>query len=344
MHNMLKEILEQPNVVQNIIEREMAQAAEVARLAEKNRIQQIVLAARGTSDNAAVYGQYLFQIQNHLAAFLATPSVITLYNSRTPLPNTMVIGISQSGRAQDVMEYMAAAKEQGSPVVAITNNPSSPFGNDADIVLPLGAGEEKSVAATKTYTASLAALALISVAMSHRPEFLDAIKEAPALIDRAIKLTNQLEQLAEESKDVQECFVIGRGFNYTTALETALKVMETSYLRARAYSSADLMHGPVAAAQAVPCIIYAPHDSAHSAVLEVGERLHDFGTRLLVVSSDNDALELANGPIPIPSAKHEFLNPLAQIVAGQRFAYHLAVAKGLNPDSPRGLSKVTVTV
>ena len=344
MHHMLREILEQPAVVQRLVEREREPALEVARLAESARIHQIVLAARGTSDHAAVYGQYLFQIENHLAAFLATPSIVTLYNSRIPLQNTMVIGISQSGGAKDVLEYMAAAKEQGSPIVAITNNPDSEFGRVADIVMPMDAGPEKSVAATKTYTASLASIALISAALMERPDHLEALNAAPELIARALRATDCVAAMAEETRDVEECFVIGRGFNYTTALESALKVMETSYVRARAYSSADLMHGPVAAARAVPCIIYAPHDAAHTAVLEVAERLRDFGTRLMVVSSDRDALATATDPIPIPRANHEFLNPLAQIVAGQRYAYHLSVAKGLNPDSPRGLSKVTVTV
>lgn len=343
MHHMLREILEQPEVVQRLVEREREPALEVARLAESARVHQIVLAARGTSDHAAVYGQYLFQIENHLAAFLATPSIVTLYNSRIPLQHTMVIGISQSGGAKDVLEYMCAAKEQGSPIVAITNNPASDFGRAADVVMPLDAGAEKSVAATKTYTASLASMALISAAMLERPDHLDALNEAPGLISQAIQATGRLAEMAEESRDVEECFVIGRGLNYTTALESALKVMETSYVRARAYSSADLMHGPVAAARAVPCIIYAPHDAAHQAVVEVAERLRDFGTRLLVVSSDRDALSMATDPIPMPLARHEFLNPLAQIVAGQKFAYHLSVAKGLDPDNPRGLSKVTVT-
>ncbi len=344
MHHMLREILEQPEVVQRLVERDREPALEVAKLAKSAGIQQIVFAARGTSSHAAVYGQYLFQIENHLAAFLATPSVVTLYNSRIPLRNTMVIGISQSGGAKDVFEYMAAAKELGSPIVAITNNPDSEFGRLADVVMPMDAGQEKSVAATKTYTASLTSIAFISAALMDRPDHLEALNTAPELIARAISATDCIAATAEETKDVEECFVIGRGFNYTTALETALKVMETSYVRARAYSSADLMHGPVAAARAVPCIIFAPHDAAHAAVLEVAERLRDFGTRLMVVSGASDALAMATYPVAIPRADHQFLDPLAQVVAGQRYAYHLSVAKGLNPDSPRGLSKVTVTI
>lgn len=343
MHHMLKEILEQPEVVQRIIDREASTAADIAALVEERGITQIVLAARGTSDHAAVYGQYLFQIVNHLAAFLATPSIVTLYNSRVALRNTLVIGISQSGQARDVIEYLAAAREQGCPCVAITNFAGSPLDQMADIGLTLDAGQERSVAATKTYTASLAALALIAASMTGSQDALDAVREAPGLIARAIEVTACLKDVAEETREVDELFVLGRGLNYTTALETALKIMETSYARARAYSSADLMHGPVAAAQAVPCIVYTPRDAAHTAVLEVAERLRHLGTRLMVISSDRDALALANHPVPIPGAREMFLDPLAQIVAGQRFAYELAVAKGLDPDTPRGLSKVTIT-
>lgn len=343
MHHMFQEILQQPAVVANLLERQQKAAREVARLVEARQITQVVLAARGTSDNAAVYGQYLFQIQNHLAAFLATPSVVTLYNSRPRLRSTMVIGISQSGRAQDVMEYMAAAREQGSPVVAITNNPQSGFGEHADIVVDLDAGQEHSVAATKTYTASLAALALISSCLCQCPDALRALFTVPELIARAVQETFGLAQVAAEAADESECFVIGRGLNYSTALETALKIMETSYARARAYSSADLLHGPVAAVQSVPCIVYAPRDAAQQAVLETAERLRELGTRMMVISSDPQALALADHPVHIPAGEMEFLDPLAQIVAGQRFAYHLAVARGLDPDHPRGLTKVTVT-
>jgi len=344
MHYMLKEILEQPEVVQRVIERERERAAEVARLVASSGVNQIVLAARGTSDHACVYGEYLFQIENNMPAFLATPSVVTVYNKRIPMKNTLVIGISQSGRAQDVMEYMAAAKAQGCPVVAITNDPEAPFKEHADVTLQLDAGAEKSVAATKTYTSSLAVLALVSAALKHDESAMDALKEAPELMSKALSVTDCLERIAQQHKDVEECFVIGRGLNYATALETGLKVMETCYLRARAYSAADLMHGPVAAAQAVPCIIYAPHDAAHQAVMEAEERLHGAGARMMVISSDKDALALANEGIAIPNAKHAWLDPLIQIIAGQRFAYHLSVAKGLDPDHPRGLSKVTVTV
>lgn len=344
MHNMLKEILEQPEVISRFLVRENEKAREIAKLASSHRVNQIVLAARGTSDHAAVYGQYLFQIVNHMAAFLATPSIVTLYNSRVPLENTLVIGISQSGHARDVMEYMAASREQGSPVVAITNTPDSPMARESEITVLLEAGTEKSVAATKTYTASLAALALISAHMSERPQAVNAIAEAPNLIREALMAAEKLRSAAQEMASVQDCFVVGRGLSYTTALETSLKIMETSFVRSRAYSSADLMHGPVAAEQTVPCIVYAPRDAANAAVIEVAERLRDFGTRLMVVSSDDEALELAHDPLRIPYATESWVDPMVQIVAGQVFAYHLAVAKGLDPDTPRGLSKVTITI
>lgn len=344
MHDMLREILEQPQVVARLLEKGREQAREVARLAKAQNVQQVVFAARGTSDHAAIYGQYLFQIENATGAFLAAPSVVTLYSSPVRLPNTMVIGISQSGRAQDVMEYMAAAKAGGSPVVAITNEPDSEIGHLADVTIPLGAGIEKSVAATKTYTATLAALAMIAACMGKRSEAMDALSEAPDLMERTLKATSSLERVAALSPIKNECFVVGRGLNYSTALETALKIMETSYVRARGYSAADFLHGPVAAAQAVPCVIYAPHDEARDSVLEVARSLYSKGTHLMVISSDREALSLSTDAVEVPKGRTRAVNPLAQILVGQRLAYYLSVAKGLDPDAPRGLTKVTVTV
>lgn len=343
MHYMLREILEQPEVLQNLLDRQFGNAREVAKLVERAGVQQVVLAARGTSDHAAVYGQYLFQTENEIPAFLATPSVVTLYDRRLPLRNTLVIGISQSGEASDVIEYMRVAREHWNPVVGITNNPQGPFKDCSDVLISLETGPEKSVAATKTYTASLMALAMISSCLpeSRNPE--EGLQDAPELVSRALAATDCLKAAAEETSEVDEAFVIGRGLNYTVALETALKIMETSYARARAYSSADLMHGPVAAVRDVPCIVYSPHDAAQGAVMEVAERLRDIGSRLMVISSDKEALDLATDPVPMPVCKWRHLDPIGKIIAGQKFAYHLSVAKGLDPDRPRGLSKVTVT-
>ncbi|MEI6913540.1 MAG: SIS domain-containing protein [Armatimonadota bacterium] len=341
---MLREILEQPDVVGRLLESAADSAKQVALLAKARSVKQIVLVARGTSDHAAIYGQYLFQTENRIPAFLATPSVVTLYDGPVVLPDSLVIGISQSGRAQDVMEYMAAARAGGSPVVAITNEPNSAFGDLADVTIGLGAGVEKSVAATKTYTASLAALALISAMLKDTPEALHALDEAPGLITSAVEASKVLPELALHSAVQDECFVIGRGLNYSTALETALKIMETCYIRARAYSSADFLHGPVAAAMTVPCIVYVPQDRARHAVVEVAMRLFSQGTPLMVVACDTDSLRLGVDSVAIPYAKSSWLDPLAQIVIGQRLAYHLSVGKGLNPDAPRGLTKVTVTV
>ncbi|MCC6485771.1 MAG: SIS domain-containing protein [Armatimonadetes bacterium] len=344
MHDMLREILEQPQVVARLVENGRSLAREVARLAESHDVQQVVFAARGTSDHAAVYGQYLFQVECGIAAFLAAPSVVTVYRKPLHLPKTMVIGISQSGCAQDVMEYMSAAREQGSPVVAITNDPASELSRLADISIPLGAGVEKSVAATKTYTATLAALALIAAYMGNRTEALDDLAEAPDLMDRTIKMSAGLQRIAATSPIRSECFVVGRGLNYATALETALKIMETSYVLARGYSAADFLHGPVAAAQAVPGIIYVPHDEARDSVLEVARSLYSKGTHLTVVSSDREALGLSADAVEVPKGRSRWVDPLAQILVGQRLAYQISVARGLDPDTPRGLSKVTVTV
>lgn len=344
MHFMLKEILDQPDVVSRILETQQDKAAEIVRLAKSAEIKNIVLAARGTSDHAGIFGQYLFQVQNRIPAYLATPSVVTLYQSQPEFHNTLVIGISQSGKAQDILEYMSAAKQQGCPVVALTNDVQSSFAEMSDVCISLEAGEEKSVAATKTYLASLTALALISAHLSGEERNVADLEEAPELIGEALKSSACVEEIADQTSRIEECFVVGRGLNYTTALETALKVMETSYIRARAYSSADLMHGPVAAAQAVPCILYVPSDAAYSTVMEVVTRLRDSHTPLTVISSQPQALLEATYAVPMPRPGNPYLEPLVQIVAGQRYAYHLSVAKGLNPDKPRGLSKVTVTV
>lgn len=344
MHDMLNEIYQQPDVVERLLDQRKDAISEVARIATSRGIRQIILVARGTSDHAAIYGMYLFQVKNGLAASLATPSVVTLYDSQVKLPDTMVIGISQSGQAQDVMEYMARAKKNGNPTVAITNDAASPMAQIADITIDLAAGPEKSVAATKTYTASLCALAMLSVALSGKTERYRILEEAPELMRGALGKTDFFEEFAEATKRDEECFVVGRGLSYATALETALKVMETCYVRAKAYSAADLLHGPVAAAQAVPCITYVGNDPTQTSILEVATRLKDAGTRVLIVSSDKSVMGHGTEAVAIPGASESWVDPLVQIIAGQRIAYHLSVAKGLNPDAPRGLSKVTVTV
>jgi glucosamine--fructose-6-phosphate aminotransferase (isomerizing) len=303
-----------------------------------------VLAARGSSDNAARYGQYLLGIRNQLVASLATPSLFTQYQAAPSLAGALVIGISQSGRSPDVVEVIREGRRQGALTLAVTNQEESPLAAAADMVLPLRAGAERSVAASKTYTAELAALAMLAAALRDEAAAWDEIARVPALVAEAIDASTNATPGAELLRGHGHLLVLGRGYNLATALEITLKVKEMSGVLADGYSSADFLHGPVAILDSsLPVLVVAPGPRVFPDLDEVVRLAREKGAPLVAISDRPDILESATVALPLPQGVPEWLTPIVAVVPGQLWALALSLARGRQPDAPPGLAKVTET-
>jgi glucosamine--fructose-6-phosphate aminotransferase (isomerizing) len=321
---------------------EFALAADTLRRTQPTHL---VIAARGTSDNAARYAQYLFAAHNRLTVALATPSVYDLYRTPPSLEGALVMGISQSGASPDIVAVLAEARRQGRPTVAITNDPGSPIAQVADHCLSLGAGPERSVAATKTYTSELLALALLSAHWTQNPDLFQALEALPAALDQVLALDPEIARQAPRYTYASEAVVLGRGFNYCTTFEIALKLKELTYIVAEPYSSADFRHGPVAIVErGFPVVAVAPRGVVFPDMLDLLKKLAGQEAELIVISDADEALELARTPLRLPPGLPEWLTPFACVVPGQLLALHISLAKGYDPDHPRTITKVTRTV
>jgi len=256
-----------------------------------------------------------------------------------------VVGISQSGMSPDIIAVLEEGHRQGCPTLAITNAPDSPLAESADYVLDIQAGPEKAVAATKTYTAELQAIAMLSAALSDSQQAWDELGQLPAWIEQVLSLDDSLALSAQRYRYMSQCVVLGRGYNYATAFEWALKLKELTYVEAEPYSSADFQHGPIAmVASGFPVFAIAPQGKVFQSMLKVLQHLRDdLNADLLVISNDEGALRQAQLPIHIPIEIPEWLTPIVGIVPAQLLAYHLTRAKGYDTEQPRGLTKVTLT-
>lgn len=313
----------------------------------------VVVAARGTSDHAAIFAQYVLGTRNGLSVGLAAPSVQSLYGAHPDVRASLVVGISQSGASPDIVGVVESAAAQGAQTVAITNDPSSPLASAAEFVLDLAAGPELAVAATKTYTTTLLALARLSMALDTAPGFpaptipgaardLDAI---PAALQSALAVEPEVAALAGELASMDRCVVVGRGYEYATAREWALKLKELAQVFADPYSSADFRHGPIAVVRpGIPVLVLAPSGAAAEGQEQLLRDLRDAGVDTLVVSDVEATRALGRWGIALPPRLPEWLRPIVSIVPAQLFALHLTLARGLDPEAPRGLAKVTRTL
>ena len=339
------EILEQPAAA----ERQLTSSPEaidalVARL-RAEPIDQVVIAARGSSDHAAIYAQYLLGTVHRLPVALAAPSILSLYGVVPRFARSLVIGISQSGASPDIVGVVAAAREQGAPTLAITNDPASALAQAAEHVIELAAGPELAVAATKTYTTSLLAIARLSAALGSDPAARAELATVPASIQRALAVEPEIERIATDLASTDRCVVLGRGFEYATAREWALKLKELAQVFADPYSAADFQHGPLALIEpGVPVLAVAPQDRASAGLAELLDWLRrELAADILVLSESAAIRAVANRSVALPEDIPEWLRPIVSIVPAQLFAYHLTLAKGLDPEVPRNLNKVTLT-
>jgi glutamine---fructose-6-phosphate transaminase (isomerizing) len=342
LHN---EIFDQYDVLKNLLASHKEQAKKIAAEIKRRDVHYVFLAARGTSDNAGRYANYLWGAHNHLPLALATPSLFSIYQQPPLLKNALVVGISQSGKSPDIVAVVAEGKRQGCLTLAVTNEPDSPLAQAADFVFDIQAGTEEAVAATKTYTAELLVIAMLSAAMSDDAALWAELEHIPAWTETVLKLDSYLDQTAARYRYMQRCVVLGRGFNYATAFEWSLKLKELTYVEAEPYSSADFMHGPIAMVDhGFPVMVVNPSGMVFDSMLEIMTQLkEDQQAELAVISDNPKALELAKTPIQLPTGIPEWLSPIIAIIPGQLFGYHLTGHRGYNPEAPRTIHKVTET-
>lgn len=339
------EITEQPERIKSLLASQKKNIEQIAAEIQKRDIQYVFLAARGTSDNAGRYANYLLGAQNGLPLALATPSLFTYYNQPPKLKNALVIGISQSGQSPDIVSVLEEGKKQNCLTLSLTNEPKSPLAQASDFVIDLKAGPEKAVAATKTYTSELTAVAMLSTALSKNKKAWDELEKVSGWMKQVLKQNDFISQAAQRYRYIDQTVVLGRGFNYATAFEWALKMKELTYINAEPYSSADFAHGPIAMmVKGYPVFAVAPKGKVFDSMLEMLKRLRsDLSAELVVISNDKRALSLAQVPLTIPAEVPEWLSPLVSILPAQLFAYHLTLAKGYNTEQPRSIRKVTET-
>jgi glutamine---fructose-6-phosphate transaminase (isomerizing) len=337
---MMAEIREQPAMLARILEGIGPRLADVVYALRDRPPRFVLFVARGTSDHAALYAKYLVETRLGLAAGLVSPSTMTVYDSRPDLRSVLFIAVSQSGGSPDLLEPLTRARAGGAMTLAVTNAPSSPLAQAAEFHLDILAGPECAVAASKSYTAELLTLFLLveSVATGGaNPAYL------PARAEAVLELEGKIEALAMRYRFAEQLVVTARGYNYATARETALKLMETSYIVANAFSGADLLHGPMAMIhRGFPVLAIVPPGPGSAALQPVLQRLREIGADTLVVG-DAEATRLGTVGLTLPDLGPEALSPILAILPMQQFAFHLARQRGLDPDQPRGLQKVTET-
>lgn len=345
MSRMLQEIREQPAALARILAQELRGVERLKAALERNRPRLVVLVARGTSDNAAQFGRYLIEITTGIPVSLAAPSVQTLYRARVDYKGALVVAISQSGESTDTNLFLERARQLGALTLGITNERSSTLAGLADRLLLVRAGRERSVAATKTYTGQMLACYLLAYALGARISLLD-LERLPDLVQSALGMEQAVTEMAERYRYMRFAAVVGRGLNYANAFEFALKLMETCYVIAERFSSADFLHGPIALVEpGFPVFAFATAGVTWSSMDSTLARLQSLRAEIVAITDAGNpsVKQRATKLIRLPGRIKPLLTPIPYIVPAQVFAASLAVLKGLDPDKPRTLSKITRT-
>ena len=341
--SLAKEIAEQPRVLARLLAEGAAEAQGIG--ATLRDAEHLTIVARGSSDNAATYGKYLFEGHAGLVTALAAPSLVTRYATPPEFGRGAVIGISQSGAAPDVAEVLEVARDAGARTIAITNVARSRVARSANVVLGLRAGPERSIAATKTFTATSLALALIAsgcaVARGRPALSLTGLEEA---LEEAVGLGAETAMLAARIGRARSLVILGRGLVYPMALEAALKVKELARVWAEPYSSADLAHGPIALlGPDTPAVVMSVRGLVEKDARDLARKLRDRGVRVHAITNDERLAESVDSAVLLRSQPHEAVAVIALVVVAQLLASDLARRRGLDPDRPKGLTKVTRT-
>jgi len=342
---MLEEIRQQPAVLERILLQERDKIRKLGQTLRNRDLRLIILVARGSSDNAAQFGRYLLEIATGIPVSLAAPSVYTLYKAKLRLDHALVVGVSQSGEGEDINRVLAEARNSGAFTVGITNEPHSTIVQTVDTALLIQGERERSVAATKTFTGQMMIFYLLAEALAGSTTVTKGYEAIPDFCARTLAHEAAIRELAQRYTFMENCVVIGRGLLYGNAFELALKLMETCYVVAERFSSADFFHGPLAMVERhFPVILFACPGPLMSGVKLLAQRLQELRAETLAITSDEELTSLCSRTITMSPEISEFLAPIPYIIPGQMLAALLAEAKGLNPDAPRSLSKVTRTL
>ncbi|PZG09791.1 SIS domain-containing protein [Nonomuraea aridisoli] len=339
---MRSEIAEQPTALRATLDALLPQVSEIEALGGQTR--QLLFIARGTSDNAAVYGRYLVESHAGRLSALAAPSIATTYRRRLDLDGVLAVAISQSGRTEEIVETLSWAKDCGAKTVGITNGGAdSPLAQAADVALCTVAGEEKAVPATKTYTTQLAALAVLALGLGADVDA-GELRRVPEAVEKLVAEPGDLDAVVEGLLDKPGVVVSGRGLAFSTALETALKLKEACYLHAMGLSYADLLHGPIAVVDAdTPALLVAAENSPTlQGTVALAERVVAAGAAAYTIGGGTALAQAGTAALNGPDLP-EWLAPMGLIVPGQLLTEALARRLGIDPDAPRGLNKVTQT-
>ena len=346
MSRMLDEIRQQPEALARTLSSEMRRVERFRKLVEKRRPRLIVLVARGTSDNAALFGRYLLEITTGIPVSLAAPSIATLYDAPVDYREALVVAISQSGESTDTNVVLEKARQRGALTLGITNESGSALARLAEHVFLVRAGREKSVAATKTYTGQMLIMYLLAYALGGRVRIAD-LERLPDVVRNVLELHPRIDALSERYRFMRYAVVVGRGLNYANAFEFALKMMETCYVVAERFSAADFLHGPIALAEPnFPVFAFAPADVTWPSIGETLAKLHGLKAEIVAItdSGNREVADRVTRVIQLPRRVPDLLKPIPYIVPAQLFAACLSVQKGHDPDRPRTISKVTLTL
>ncbi len=346
MTQMLKEIKEQTKILAGIEAANATVLSELTGLLRARKIHHVIFAGRGTSDHAGIYGQYLLGMTCGVISGSAMPSLVTLYRASFDFTDTLVVGISQSGHAADAIAVLDQAGKSGAITLAITNDASSPMAKTAQYHLCCSAGLETSVAATKTFTAQLALIYLLAAYWSENTQMMEDFAALPSLIQKLDeKCDEEIVPLATRFRYMRDGFVLSRGISYPIALEATLKLQETCYVRMKGYAVSDFYHGPLAQVDSdVPIIVFEGGGYAEDANRDMITRLEQIGAEPLVVTADPGYAAACPLSFLLPAGASEATLSFLFAIFAQRFAEALCSIRGLNPDSPRNLKKVTVTL
>ncbi|WBP87077.1 SIS domain-containing protein [Kitasatospora cathayae] len=338
---MAAEMAEQPAVLRRILEEGAPKIREIAAGIAARSPRFVLLTARGTSDNAALYAKYLIEILLGKPAGLTSMSTTTAYGAKPDLTDVLAITVSQSGGSPDLVASTKAAREAGAITLAVTNNPGSPLAEVSEFHIDVLAGPEKALPATKTYTAELLALYLLVEGL--RGGDGSAAEELPDLAAGVLARQAEVKALAERYRFAQRLVITSRGYGYPTAREAALKLMETTYIPATPFSGADLLHGPLAMVDNVsPVIAVVPDGKGGEALQPVLDRLRGRGADLVVIGQ-RAQVDAASAGFALPAGVPEEVQPILEILPLQQLAYEVTIARGQDPDAPRALAKVTET-
>jgi glucosamine--fructose-6-phosphate aminotransferase (isomerizing) len=339
------EIYQQPEALQHLLDRQSRTVQQVIQAIQAHDIRYVYLAARGSSEHAGIYGQYLLGACNGLAVALAAPSLFTVYRQPPRLSNALVIGVSQSGQSPDIVSVLAEGQRQGALTLAITNDSASPLAQAAHYTINISAGPEQAVAATKTYTAQLLTFAMLASHLTGAAEQIAALHQVPAAVAQALTLEGAIQQALGPFHDMRQCVVLGRGYNFATALEWALKLKELVYVMAERYSTAEFQHGPIAIVnEGFPVLAVLSHDAnAEAGALLLQRLASEQRAQILVLGDYAGPLHGVTQRVQLAHSLPAWLTPISNIVPAQLFCYYAALAAGHNPDTPRGLNKVTLT-